>query len=213
MDLCEHNEEIIDQHEGSIICANCGLVKDVLYESKTLAPSVTENFHIGNEAVSKMSYIDNILDKINFSDYYQECLNREIPFKRRQNLKLVTSKIYQKINADQTVLPLKVLLNISGLTSKHIKCDKIHMLNASDLVEKYVKIFGFDYKTCTVIKEKVEKIGTNNGFQPLSIIGGVIYLHCFEIKKKVSMKSIALQLGISPISIQRFIKYVLSSRN
>jgi hypothetical protein len=211
MNSCEHKEEVIDQHEGSIICINCGIVKDVVYESKNcIAPSFLQEKNYS--AQSKLSYIDNILDKLNFSDYYQECLNKDIPLKKRQNLKLVTSKIYQKINADQTVLPLKTLLNISGLSPKHVKSNKVHVLKVTDLVEKYVKMLGFNYATCTVIKEKVKQIGTNNGYQPLSIIGGVIYLHFQEKQHKIPMKIIASHLGISAISIQRFIKYVLSSR-
>ena len=32
--VCSHENEILDTHEGSYVCSDCGLVKDQFYEEK-----------------------------------------------------------------------------------------------------------------------------------------------------------------------------------
>jgi len=75
-------------------------------------------------------------------------------------------------------------MHISGLAPKHIKSEKNHIMHVEELMEKYVKIFNFNHEAYTVIKEKVKLI-KHNGFQPLSIIGGFIYLYSINIRKKI----------------------------
>jgi response regulator of citrate/malate metabolism len=61
-----------------------------------------------------------------------------------------------------------------------------------------------DFKTFTLIKEKLPT--NNTGHNPLTIIASTIYIFCKENNLKYSMKEIAKTIGISPVSIQRYIK-------
>lgn len=207
MNSCKHLDEIEDYHEGTIICKDCGLVKDSIFISQNIS-----NIKLLTPYESNTSILSNILDKINAPEYYSDEIASTMTHASSKNLKKVTSEIYKKVNQNISSLPLKTLMHVSGLSTKQITSEKIHIMKVDELCEKYLTIFGFDYNTCTVIKEKI-KLHNHNGFQPLSIIGGIIYLHSVELKKKISMKKIASYLGISPISIQRFIKHEFSSRS
>jgi transcription initiation factor TFIIIB Brf1 subunit/transcription initiation factor TFIIB len=197
---------VLDHHAGNYVCCDCGLIKDTEFIYSYKSTYTKEK----NES-STTSLIHNILDKFDFSDYYSSGISANMNHSSSKNLKKVTSEIYKEVNKNISSLPLKSLMNISGLSPKHIKSEKIHIMQVEELIEKYVKIFGFNRTAYTVIKEKIKQ-SKHNGFQPLSIIGGLIYLHSIDIKKKLSMKIIASHLGISPISIQRFIKHEFSSR-
>jgi hypothetical protein len=134
--------------------------------------------------------------------------------KNNLSVKKLASEIYNTVNKHNSTLLLKDILNFSHLSPTEIKSQDILLVNLSEILEKYTKKFNIDYKTYTVIKDKVDKF-KNTGFQPLTIIGGIIYLHFLNIHKKVSMRKISEILGISSISIQRFLKYnhEISSRN
>lgn len=204
MSDCNHTEEIIDAREGVFVCIQCGLVKDQFYyQDKVTEKQCNQN---------NVSIVDNFLDKFNFSEYYSYDVKTKIPSSSKKNLKKVASEIYRTANEENSCLPLKTIMNVSGLKTSQIKCNDIHVFNVEEILEKYTKILGFDFKTYTLIKERIKPY-KNNGFQPLSIVGGTIYLHCLENNIKISMKTVASTLGISTISIQRFMKHVLSSRS
>jgi len=108
--------------------------------------------------------------------------------------------------------PVKTLMNLSGLRSRHIKSkSKVHTLDLEKLLETYTSILGLSFETYTVIKEKIVSY-KDTGYQPLTLIGGHIYLHCKQNHITLSMKKIAQVLGISSISIQRFVKNDVSTR-
>lgn len=200
---CSHLNEIIDIHTGDIICFNCGLIKDVYYiENK-------KNLYQINKENS--SFVDNILDKFNITEYYSNDIKKKFIKSSNISVKKIASEIYKTVNQDNSILPLKTVMNVSRLKTKDIKSNNIHILDVNAILEKYTKLLNLDFRTYTLIKEKLHQY-SNTGFQPLTLIGGVIYIYCNENKQKISMKKIAYVLGISPISIQRFVKHVLSSR-
>jgi len=41
MNLCNHLNEIIDVREGTIVCTDCGIVKDLYYTNNEI---ITDNF-------------------------------------------------------------------------------------------------------------------------------------------------------------------------
>lgn len=203
MDVCHHSEEIIDEHEGTIVCTSCGLVKENFYYQDKIEPNRVKQ--------NNFLVVDNFLDKFNFSEYFADDINKKVTKSSNKNMKKIASEIYRTVNEENSCLPLKTIMNVSGLKTKQITSNAIHIFNVEEILEKYTKLLGLDFKTYTVIKEKIIT-SKNNGFQPLSIVGGFIYLHCQETKKKISMKRIAATLGISSISIQRFVKHEFSSR-
>ena len=105
-------------------------------------------------------------------------------------------------------ISIKDIVSVSGISENYIydmqnNEDSI-ILNHMLLLEKYCTLLGFDFKTYSVIKELLPNL--NTGHNPLTVIASTIYKYCKENKLKYSMKYIASIVGISSVSIQRFLK-------
>jgi len=219
MASCLHFSEVIDHHEGTIICVECGVVKDVIYESI----NISKDLDLKKDSLCQ---VKNFMEQLHVPEKFSELVSNNLSRSKDMNstmcnkrkriisVKKLATEIYNTVNSNNSHLLLKDVLNFSHLSTHQIKSKDILLVNLSEIVERYTKKFNIEYKTYTVIKDKVEEF-KNTGFQPLTIIGGVIYLHFLKDKKKISMRKISEILGISSISIQRFLKYnnEISSRS
>jgi hypothetical protein len=122
------------------------------------------------------------------------------------SVKKLATEIYNTVNDKNSNLLLKDISNFSHISPHQIKSKNILLVNLEEVLERYTTKFNMNFQTYTVIKDELNKF-KNTGFQPLTIIGGLIYLHFLNIKKKISMRKISEILGISSISIQRFLRY------
>jgi hypothetical protein len=102
------------------------------------------------------------------------------------NIKKVASTIYQTVNKENSTILLKDILNLSKLTSSQIKTQDVSIVNLEYVIEKYTKRFNLSFNNNTVIKEEILKYN-NTGFQPLTIIGGIIYRHLIKLNLRKSM--------------------------
>jgi transcription initiation factor TFIIIB Brf1 subunit/transcription initiation factor TFIIB len=210
MSLCLHTNEIIDHHEGTIICVDCGIVKDTYYDCSAISKDTILQNH-------SSSQVENIVDQLHLPEEFIQVVENNISTSKNKNslinnqrkntlsVKKLASEIYNAVNANNSNLLLKDLMNFSHLSAPQIKSKDILLVNLSEITEKYTKKFNIDYKNYTVIKDEVMKYN-NTGFQPLTIIGGTIYLHFEKIGLEIPMCEIAKTLGISTASIQRFTK-------
>lgn len=207
---CLHENDVTDQHEGTLICTDCGIVKDVVFYNE---PTMNTNFKKSN----CFDEVENILDQLHISKQYSDVINSSIYKKKTKiqlptrnvqktsSIKKIVTAIYNKVNEKSSNLLLKDIINFSHLEPSQIKSKDILIINLEEILERYTKKFNLDFKSTLLIKKKISQFN-NTGYQPLTIIGGVIYLYHTEMRKKISMKKIATVLGISSISIQRFIK-------
>ena len=215
---CQHESDIIDPHEGTIICTICGLVKDsyFLENDRNFETPITND---------PFGQVENILEQLHLPQQFSDAIKSNLdplslskkllkPKCKVYNIKKVASAIYRTVNQDNSTILLKDILNFSNLTSSQIKTQDISIVNFEYIIEKYTKRFNLSFNDNTVIKEEILKY-TNTGFQPLTIIGGTIYKYLCKLNLKKSMKEVAKILRISTIYIQRFIKYQneISSRN
>jgi len=135
---CDHENEITDHHEGTIICIKCGLVKDSYY----LQPVMDMKNN------NTDSTVDTIIDKCQLPDFYSNQISHKLKCIKKRgkktnvtSLKTVVSLIYKNVNTNLPILPLKTLMNISRLKPKQIKSNKIHFLDVDNLIEKHAKSF------------------------------------------------------------------------
>jgi transcription initiation factor TFIIIB Brf1 subunit/transcription initiation factor TFIIB len=207
---CQHEIDIIDPHEGTIICTNCGLVKDLYFQenNKSFETPITGDL---------LGQVENILEQLHLPQQFSNAIKNNLyplssskkffkPKCKTYNIKKVASTIYQTVNKENSTILLKDILNLSKLTSSQIKTQDVSIVNLEYVIEKYTKRFNLSFNNNTVIKEEILKYN-NTGFQPLTIIGGIIYRHLIKLNLRKSMKEVAKILGISTISIQRFLKY------
>lgn len=196
-DVCEHKNQIIDDHEGTHICLDCAKVLDNVYvssfrcEFNDFETNVLETH--GNQINSEISH------RLNIPNLY--LTNNKSDIKNISNL-------YLNANKKDYTVTLKEMSSVSGYSSKQIGKEiknTVNILNLSQLTEKYCKLLSLDYKIYSVIKENINK-QEHTGHNPLTLVASHIYLHMKNVKKKISMKKICDTIGISSISIQRYLK-------
>lgn len=199
-DVCEHKNQIIDDHEGSYICLDCAKVLDNVY----ISSFEYNNFDLESNGVDTQENVisSEISHRLNIPN-----LNIK---DEKNNIKSV-SKLYLNANKNNFTVTLKEMSAVSGFSSKQIGKEiknTVNILDISTLLEKYCKLLSLDYKSYSVIKENITKY-EQTGHNPLTIVGSHIYIHIKNVKKeKISMKKVCDTIGISSISIQRYLKTI-----
>lgn len=193
VETCSHLNEVIDEHEGTTICIDCGLVisdKIFIYDDKYVQKKDNE---ICKEILARLNLSENIAD--------------EIKLEKKHNLSTIASQLYLTINKNSTI-SMKEIASATGVCEKQLNKKtkgNVTILDKEKLLEKHCLYLNISYKTYTVIKEMLYKIKIS-GHNPLTIIASCIYIYCKKNAHKLSMKKIAHTVGISCISIQRFLK-------
>ena len=214
---CDHLNQINDHHEGVNTCIDCGLVLENVYENSCFSREVgVEIENISSAEKDNREMIMEILDKLNLPDKHIDFIVHDLKtnFKKRiPKSEKIASSIYACVNTSDECLPLNLLSSVSGITKKHVKHPlKMQIqVNPEIALEKFCNILNLNYNDYTLIKGDISQY-ENTGFNPLTVVGGLIYKFCKENNKKISMKRVGDVVGINSISIQRFLKYANSQR-
>lgn len=202
---CKHLNEITDEREGIIVCTDCGLVLENYF---CLQPHMKFS-GFSNE----MEEIKEFLERLNLphsfaEDIYSNLQTRLNNGKFKKNC-IIPYCVYKTLSEIGFPVSIKDISSVSGVSENFLydmqESEKSVVLDPHSLLEKYCKLLGLnDFKTYSVIKEKLPTVDT--GHNPLTIIASTIYKYCKENKLKYSMKHIASTIGISSVSIQRYIK-------
>lgn len=211
--MCDHTESVIDEHVGDVICTQCGVVLDRYFirsfsdkNEVTIRPPDNES-NILKDLLTHLhlpleSYYENISKTLNKSQ------------NKRSKMQKVVSEIYKEANKNRSSVSLKELQNLTGLKSKQITSNNVQIVSVENFLEKNYLYFDLTFEDFTLIKELLHSCKNNTGHQPLTIVGGLFYHYLNkQKKKKTSMSKVASILGINPVSIQRFVNNVLSSRS
>lgn len=193
---CEHLNHVIDEHEGSIVCIDCGLVMSNQIFCDDKVKYEPEN------SDDKYKYKE-ILSRLNMSDEFVPQLNE----KKNEKLSIIASNLYININKSSSI-SLKEISSVTGICEKQLNQKTkglITVLNKEKLLDKYCAQLNISYKNYSVIKETLNKLKLS-GHNPLTVIASCIYLYCKKNKIKISMRNISQTVGISCISIQRYLK-------
>jgi len=203
---CQHINEIIDEREGTIICYDCGLVLSNYFFTQ---PQPQHSFFTPSSILEE---IKELLERLNlpqiFAHDIYENLMKLSPKTNSKTKKLIPYFVYKTLNEIGCPVSIKDISSVSGISENDLydmQQSETLVLNPHALLEKYCKLLGLsDFKIYSVIKEKMPIIDT--GHNPLTIIASLIYKYCKENNLKYSMKEIASTVGISSVSIQRYIK-------
>lgn len=192
---CTHNNQIIDEHEGTYICLDCSFVISNYFCEEKNFNYLKENENYDNETLEFLSRL-NLPDGLKNHISNMESTNKNIS--RATN-------VYLKSNKFDSVVTLKEISSVSGLNPKQIAKNETIILNKKHLLEKYCKLLDIKFSDYTVIKGKL-KLCEISGHNPLTVVASLIYRHSKENNLKLSMRKISNVFGISPISIQRYLK-------
>jgi transcription initiation factor TFIIIB Brf1 subunit/transcription initiation factor TFIIB len=203
---CEHKYPLIDEHEGTTVCCDCGLVlENVLFMNPFFKE---DNVETPVEKILVNNQQNDALELLHRLNLPSNILNQLTPEKQK------IDNLYDAINKT-CAITTKEFCAASGINNKKLvkyNQHKIMHTNLSLLTEKYCKMLNLTYRDYTLIKDQVDKRPTS-GHPPLTIIGYHILSYCRTNKIKKSMKEICSALSISVISLQRYRKYELSFRS
>ena len=204
--LCSH-QIVDDEKEGCSVCILCGyVIEQQLFVSSFKDKNFSENNFLSTNTNDE-DEIREILHRMNMPDSYSHTIMSK---KTKRNSNSIPYLIYKTLNEDGCPISIKEISAVTGMTDskiyKHQENDAIIISRPELMLEKYCNFFGLDFNSYTVIKEIIEKKSRLGGHNPLTIIGANIYLHSKEIGRKIPMKTIARELKISCISIQRYLK-------
>jgi len=207
--ICSHEHTIIDEREGCYVCTTCGLVIDSYY----VGSSEKKYDAINEESRYWLEETRDILDRMNiphrFAADIVRSFEQQCEKKSRKNL---LSCAYSVLNNKGICISLVELSNVSACPKSKIldnksKYENVNVeINKSELVDKYCAMLNIDFKTSSLIKDKMKSI-VKAGHSPTTIVAGCIYIICKQTNRKISIKKISECASVSPISIQRFIKY------
>lgn len=196
---CKHINQIIDVHEGSYICTDCSQVISNYFYEESYHKQDNNLFPLQNET-------SEILSRLNLPDSFQDYIvENQNPICNNTNSIVNATNIYLTTNTNKSVVTLKEISAITGIHSKKIAKNKTNIIDKYLLLEKYCTLLNLNYKTYTVIKEKLKNYQIS-GHNPLTVVASAIYKHSKDNKLKLSMKKISDCFGISSISIQRYLK-------
>ena len=202
---CEEHLSVIDEHEGTEVCFNCGLVlSNCLYKEK----SYEKNYSETSCFLEFLFRLNAPLNLANECDHFFQS-----NFFKRDKIGLTLYIILLKNNIPRT---LKEISSVVGSNTNELwkaisqyqeSTGKILNINPSDITERACKHLGLMFKDSEVIKKKVLHTYANfPSHHPSSIVGVNIYTYCKENKKRIQIKEIASVLGIAQISITRLFK-------
>jgi len=72
MESCQHLREVEDLHEGTIVCVDCGLVKDQ-YFTHNFSKDVLDQPAIASQSKCLSG---TILDKVNLAEYFTDFIEK-----------------------------------------------------------------------------------------------------------------------------------------
>jgi transcription initiation factor TFIIIB Brf1 subunit/transcription initiation factor TFIIB len=205
--LCSHIDTVIDEREGSTVCVECGLV----LEDKFFVSNFQESNYEEKDC-SIVNEVKEILSKLELPDVHIHNIVEN--FKKEKNVKknkkeLLPYVVYKTLKQNNTPISIKDISSISGFSDINIydmqEQNKSIILQPKDLLEKYCRYLNLDFKTYSVIKERLPEQNIS-GHNPLTIIAATIYAYCKEKNIKLSMKKISSTVKISCVSIQRYLK-------
>lgn len=212
--LCPAESVILDIRDGHYVCTACGLVLDSHYQDVHQTPFLEEHCEIPNKWKEETK---DILTRLNIPTCYGDHILQHFESKYdKKNQKNLLDSIYTILNTLNISVTLNELSNVTAyhktkINSKNVTEITNVAVDKTALVDKYCAVLELDFQTAAVIKERLKRI-KKAGHSPTTIVAGVTYSVCKDLNLKKSIKQIASVTSVSPISIQRFIKYEHSQR-
>jgi transcription initiation factor TFIIIB Brf1 subunit/transcription initiation factor TFIIB len=207
--MCEHDQifQLHDVHTGDVVCSNCGVILGIEYlHHNTSTSAAQQTNRVGGD-------VENIIHQLHLPDSFVELVindyNKKYNTNTTQptNIRKISSCIYNTVNSVSNCLSINDISKVTGLPPASIDTSRnatFHDLNV--LADKYLNLFDdIPFRDKTLIKGKLMLEYETTGYNPLTIIAGVIYLYCKHRGLRRPMCQIASTIGISPISIRRFI--------
>lgn len=196
-DSCDHSIDVLDSNTGDYICTLCGLVLDRYYKSSSES---IRPFQISKEN----DFVEEILSKLNVPSSILHSVVAKLDVKNVKRSE-ICEVIYSTLIDMGIPFTLKEITSVSGIASKRIQpTSSVTILDEKKILERSCSKLGLSYKDYTLIKKKIKS--ELSGFNPSTVIAAWIYRYCKENNKKIKLKKITEIVGISSMSVHRYLR-------
>jgi hypothetical protein len=213
--MCSHFNEIIDERNGDIICTDCGLCLDVVFDNYYEKNFTTdENFDsLTKKQLTIKEYICDLLERLHVSqswkyDIENLYIQRRKNFPPTKKFQLLTYLCYEVLNNNNISVSIKDIAQRSEFSVEEIydmqQNGQSIILNLEEILEKYCTLLNLSYYDYSVIKKNLPTKQT--GHNPLTIVGSLIFAFADNNNLNLKLEQISNCIGISKISIQRYYK-------
>ena len=214
--MCQHLNYVIDEHEGTHVCIDCGLV---LLEAIMMSDKISNHNHLDitydkyydfiMESCARMHIIDDYasksfdyFDKYRYDKQFQHVLFALAAYSIYNVLKLEKVARSLKFVSSYTNVSLKQLWYVeTRITSTPLPIDVSQLLNSK------FYLFDLNFKH----QKELLMISTNfknRSFSPNTLASSMIYLYCKQKKIKLNLKKTADIFQISTMSMYRCNKFL-----
>ena len=232
-DTCDH-EPIMS--ENSYVCSLCGLVlEDQIYYGVDIAtvpsndpPAIDplKNHAKIQSGVEDLEFLINLCHNSGLPEWFandSHQLFKQIKSKvlqseekRPRSFKaILLSCFYYTLQKNQSSFTLKEIVAYSGVPAKEINAafanyiKKSITLSPSEISDRFCAKLNLPKELAKIIKETLQSYelqSTCSTLSPSTIAGGVIYFHCRDQKLGIKLKTVSEVVGVSTVSITRFIR-------
>ena len=225
--MCLHENTVICQTEGDIVCCDCGLVIDdslTRYETHAIQEATSTYYDMNHYSMDDYFDIANFCSRFHIEDYasvskiFEEYkkVKKEIRFKKEE---IVSYVIYQFLKSENLPRSMKEVSKYMLVSSNSLwKIERSQSLKLpsstpKQLLETYYRHVGLSFKDMIAVSDLIDSFqNLDTSFAPSSICSGLCYFYCKEKKIQTSMKKIAGIFHTSVMSIHRFLKHYHNHR-
>jgi transcription initiation factor TFIIIB Brf1 subunit/transcription initiation factor TFIIB len=216
IESCSHENQLIDYRGGFVVCGECGVVIDNVFESY-----LRERDDVFCELSGRETdFVKEMIERLNLpNSIFSHIAKKILEKKDGKNVSESVMAHCLYITLADLGIPFTVndVSSITGINHSKISKDKkcknssVVIIKTENILERACSKLNLNFKQFTLIKESIKD--SNNGFNPSTIISAHIYRFCRTNKLNITLKQISSITGISCMSIQRYMKKnELSSR-
>ena len=213
---CSHCN-VVDNWEDESVCTDCGLV--LLTQAYSTANWTSAKPYTSSNSIHE--YIKDVGENaciaesviIHATNYYDQI--RSTLVKTFQDKHIAAYALYESLNKFEVPRLVEEIEYYSG-----VKLQKLWEIETSLILEtplndpkhyvhRYCTMLNFSYADQMFVRDVVERIQTDLPLGNLRcncLVAVIIYLHCKETKKKITLRKICEICSISATSVHRVIR-------
>ena len=220
--MCFHENTLDDVSTSTCICTDCGLVLENQIYSHQYIPNDAQH------STPQLQFLLDICDRIHVFkkaayaafQKYQDFLSSNI-IGKEEDLSICVFYLYETLKEEKAPRSMRHISDFSGVSMKSLwnaqkKTESQSNIMLEDEYATLLENHMFRNSLCDsdliIIKESLRlSVLNRRHFTPATVIASIIYLYCKQKKKKkITMKTIAIEFKISQMSIYRCCKHLKS---
>jgi len=220
VNMCQHLNLITDQHEGCIVCTDCGEVIDVYFSQQDDSHAkLRQDF-----SANIKSYMIDCCDRMHVPDSIAEIIlneyvhfRSEAEFQKISDIQLMAYSIYFTLKNEDIGRNIEYVAMNTGITSKLLwKCESLDPylaipIKIESLLAPVYSLFELSREDYNNIR-KISKHFQERHFSPLTLASTLVYLYCKTRGVRITIKKVCNIFHVSSMSIYRCKSYITQDK-